>query len=71
LTLAEIREMSSQQLTAAVAELPGELFDERDAAWQATVRGHLVAALQAIPTDEEYAGLARVVADALARAEQL
>jgi ParB-like chromosome segregation protein Spo0J len=44
LTLACVRERSREQSDAATAELPDELFAERAADLQTTVRGHLLAA---------------------------
>jgi hypothetical protein len=49
LTLAHARDVAREQTGAATADLPGELFADREIAWQATVRGHLTAALTATP----------------------
>ncbi len=52
LTLPEVRDLGRQQRAQASAELPGELFSEREVPWQVTVRGHLIAALQALPSTQ-------------------
>lgn len=70
LTLAEIHEVARQQTGAATAALPSELFTDRESAWQATVRGHLTAALAAVP-DEQHAALKHAIADALGAVERL
>jgi ParB-like chromosome segregation protein Spo0J len=69
LTLAEVRNAAREQTSAVTAELPDGLFTEREIAWQATVRGHLTAALAAIPPGEQQAPLAGMIGEALARAE--
>lgn len=69
-TLADIREVARDQTSAATAELPDGLFEDHEVGWQTTVRGHLAAALVAIPRSEQHAPLANIVADALAKAEQ-
>lgn len=71
LTLAEVRDVAREQASAATDDLPNGLFADHDVGWQATVRGHLVAALSAIPGGEQHAQLKRVLTDALARAERL
>ena len=45
------RARSARQTGAATAALPDGLFTDRELAWQATVRGHLTAALAAVPSE--------------------
>jgi hypothetical protein len=71
LTLAHVREQSRQQTDAATAELPAELFAERAADWQTTVRGHLLAAAEASPDDTHLAHLREFIDQALAEIERL
>lgn len=71
LTLADIRDATRAQTSAATAALPHELFADHESAWQATLRGHLKAALGAIPPGEPDAPVVRAITDALTRAEQL
>jgi ParB-like chromosome segregation protein Spo0J len=71
LTLARIREQSRQQTGAATTELPEGLFVERAAEWQTTVRGHLLAAADAIPDEPNLAGLRGFLDQALAVIERL
>jgi hypothetical protein len=40
LTLSDVRQQSRRRAETATAELPDELFSERQAPWQTTVRGH-------------------------------
>jgi hypothetical protein len=44
-----VRELACGQTGRAVAELPDGIFSDGEVAWQATVGGHLAAALAAIP----------------------
>jgi ParB-like chromosome segregation protein Spo0J len=55
LSLPDVRELARQGAAAEAAELPHELFGERPVAWQATVRGHLLAAIDALPHEGEAA----------------
>jgi hypothetical protein len=66
LTIAEVRGVTRDRTAAATGELPGGLFAESEIAWQVTVRGHLTAALCAIPVDGGYDELQRATRDALA-----
>jgi ParB-like chromosome segregation protein Spo0J len=70
LTLADVRHIAREQTTAATTELPEGLFEQHEVAWQVTVRGHLTAALHAIPSGTEHEQLQRVIGDALAAAEK-
>ena len=56
LSLARVRDFAREKVSAATNELPGELFGERDVAWQTTVRGHLQAALTSVPEGEHAIG---------------
>jgi hypothetical protein len=71
LTLARVREQSRQHTRAAAAELPEGLFAERPTGWRTTVRGHLLAAVDAIPDEPTLAGLRRSLAAVLAEIERL
>jgi ParB-like chromosome segregation protein Spo0J len=71
LTLVHVREQSRQRAGAATAELPEGLFAERPTAWQTTVRGHLIAAVEAIPDEVDLAGLTGLVDEVLAEIERL
>ncbi len=71
LTLARVREQSRKQTGEATAELPDELFDQRAAPWQTTVRGHLLAAGEAIPDEPNLLALRESVDRALAETERL
>ena len=71
LTLGAVRDAARAQTSTVAADLPDGLFEDHDIAWQTTVRGHLVAALQAIPHGEQHAPLVNIVAEALAKAEQV
>ena len=70
LRLAEVREAAREQRSTATAELPERLFLDRELPWQVAVRGHLAAALAAIPPGEWDAPLRAAVAEALATADQ-
>ncbi len=52
ISLAEVRDLARGQTATATAQLPGSLFEERKVAWEATVLGHLAAALGAIPSGD-------------------
>ena len=56
----------------ARAVLPGELFTDREIAWKATARGHLVAALDAVPSEGGAALKCRIAEalDAVEKADQ-
>jgi hypothetical protein len=69
LTLSEVRDVAREQTSAATSELPGGVFEEQEVSWQVTVRGHLTAALRAMPGGEEHEALAQLVRDALAAGE--
>jgi hypothetical protein len=49
LTLGIVRELARGRTRQATIELPKALLSERDAPWRVTVRGHLQAALDAVP----------------------
>jgi putative intracellular protease/amidase len=68
-SLAAVREAAREQTAAATAELPGAVFEEREVAWPVTVRGHLTAALRAMPPDGGQAALQRRIGDALVSLE--
>jgi ParB family chromosome partitioning protein len=69
LGIADVRDVTRYRTAAATGELPGSLFAESEIAWQVTVRGHLTAALCAIPVHRGYDELARATRDALAQLE--
>jgi ParB-like chromosome segregation protein Spo0J len=66
MTVASVREVARQRATVASSELPADLFEEDDVGWQVTVRGHLNAALCAIPGNGQGDALERAIGDALA-----
>jgi hypothetical protein len=70
LTLAEVRDPWRKRRNEANAELPGELFRDREVAWQATARGHIVAALEAAPPQQRDGSLTQLLERALAEVEQ-
>jgi len=70
LTLATVRAIARERATAAVGRLPAGLFDDRETPWQVTVRGHLKAALGAIPEPDRDGSLAATLADALTLIEE-
>ena len=70
LSLADVREVARDRTAGATGELPGGLFIEPEIAWQVTVRGHLTAALCAIPVHGGYDELGRATRDALAQLER-
>jgi ParB-like chromosome segregation protein Spo0J len=65
LTAPAVREVTRTQTRVAVDALPGGLFGEQTTQWQATVVGHLTAALQAVPTAANDEELARTINKAL------
>ena len=67
LTLPDVSELARRRMDEAKAELPGGLFCDREVPWQAIVRGHIVAALEALPKAEQ--PLAGRLEAALARLE--
>ena len=71
LSLADVREVARDRTAGATGELPGGLFIEPEIAWQVTVRGHLTAALCAIPVQGGYDELGRATRDALAQLERV
>jgi len=70
LTLADVREAARTQTSAATAALPDELFTDNEIAWEATVRGHLTAALAAVPA-EGPAAVRNAITELLAAVEKL
>jgi hypothetical protein len=70
LTLAAVRDIARVQPQASGEELPDVLFAGRGAAWQTTVRGHLEAAIQALPAATQDSPLARALAEAVAQCER-
>jgi hypothetical protein len=60
-----LRDVARVRTAAANSELPSGLFEEREGAWQVTVRGHLAAALCVIP-DGAYDVLQRAIGGAAA-----
>ena len=71
LTLAAVRDAARGHAQASGEELPDALFADRAAAWQTTVRGHLEAAIQALPTAEQHSPLAHALAEAVSRCERV
>jgi len=71
LSVADVRDVARNRTAAATGELPGGLFAEAEVAWQVTVRGHLTAALCAIPVEGGYDELGRATRDALAQLERV
>jgi ParB-like chromosome segregation protein Spo0J len=70
LSAADVRDVARNHTAAAADELPGGLFVEPVAVWQVTVRGHLTAALCAIPADAGYDELQRATHAALDELER-
>jgi ParB-like chromosome segregation protein Spo0J len=70
LTLAEVRDAARAQAQDSGEQLPEVLFADRAAAWQTTVRGHLKAAVQALPTAAKDSPLAHALAEAAAECER-
>jgi ParB-like chromosome segregation protein Spo0J len=71
LSIADVRDVTRDRTAAATGELPGGLFAEPEIAWQVTVRGHLTAALCAIPVEGGHDELGRATRDALAQLERV
>lgn len=71
LTGANVRDVTRERTAAVTSELPDGLFEEPEVAWEVTVRGHLAAALGAIPVDEGYGALQRAIGDAVVVLESL
>jgi ParB-like chromosome segregation protein Spo0J len=71
LSAADVRDVARGRTAAATGELPGGLFGESEIAWQVTVRGHLTAALRAIPVEGGHDELERATCDALAQLERV
>lgn len=69
LSAADVRDVARGRNAAATGELPGGLFAESEVVWQVTVRGHLIAALSAIPSDSGHHELQRATRAALAELE--
>jgi hypothetical protein len=58
LTLPSVRHVARERSIEAKAELPDELFCNRELPWQAIVCGHIAAALSALPDDNRPGQLA-------------
>jgi ParB-like chromosome segregation protein Spo0J len=71
LTLAVVRDVMREQTRTHASELPDGLFAEQEAPWQVTLRGHLTAALAAIPPGDQHAPAARKLTELLASADEL
>ena len=69
-TLAAVREIARARTSEAALTLPDELFAEPTTSWQLNVRGHLQAALEAIPADQRDSPLAEAITAALKAAER-
>ena len=61
----DVRDVARERSAEAKAELPGELFCDRELPWQAIVRGHIIAALAALPDDSQRGQLAALLERAL------
>jgi hypothetical protein len=70
LTLAAVRAAARGQAQASGEQLPEVLFADRAAAWPTTVRGHLKAAVQALPIAAQDSALAHALAEAVAQCER-
>jgi ParB-like chromosome segregation protein Spo0J len=70
LTLADARDAVRRETGAATGALPDGLFTDREIAWQTTVRGHMTAALAAVPA-EGYAAVKDAITELLAAVEKL
>jgi hypothetical protein len=53
LTLSDVTEVARRRSDEVKAYLPGELFSDREVPWQGIVRGHIIAALEALPKTEQ------------------
>jgi ParB-like chromosome segregation protein Spo0J len=69
-TLAAVKEIARERTRQAAVALDAGLFSDRSPSWRATVRGHLRAALDALPAAETDGDLAGLIGDALAHAER-
>jgi ParB-like chromosome segregation protein Spo0J len=69
ITLPTVKAASRPRTAKVASELDGELFAERQTPWLATVRGHMRAALDAIPAAQQQGELADAIASAIERAE--
>ncbi|MGN6170479.1 MAG: ParB/RepB/Spo0J family partition protein [Solirubrobacteraceae bacterium] len=70
LTLASVRHVARERSVEARAELPDELFADRELPWKAIVCGHIITALSALPDDNCPGQLAALLKRALAEAER-
>jgi hypothetical protein len=71
ITLANVRAIAREQASTASHSLPDELFADHATAWQTTVRGHLVAAIAAVPPGDEREPLLRALTAARDQAERV
>jgi ParB-like chromosome segregation protein Spo0J len=71
LSVADVRDAARGRSAEATGELPGVLFVESEVVWQVTVRGHLTAALSAIPLDGSYDEVQRATRGALDELERV
>jgi ParB-like chromosome segregation protein Spo0J len=71
LSAGDVRDVARGRTAAATGELPGGLFAESEVVWPVTVRGHLVAALSAIPLDGGYDELQQAARAALDELERV
>ena len=69
LTLGDVREIARQRTSQALAALPAGIFAEREAPWRLTVRGHLQAALDAIPASDADGQLTAAITAAIAHTD--
>jgi ParB-like chromosome segregation protein Spo0J len=63
-TLGAVRDLARARTSEASLELPGGLFTESTTPWRLTMRGHLQAALDAIPAEEQHGRIAEAIAAA-------
>ena len=70
LALPSVRHAVRKRSVEAKAELPDELFADREIPWQTTVRGHITAALSALPDDKCPGQLAALLKRAVAQTER-
>jgi ParB-like chromosome segregation protein Spo0J len=71
LSVADVRAVARGRTAAATGELPAGLFVESEVVWQVTVRGHLTAAIRAIPAEAGYDELRRATRAALDELERV
>jgi ParB-like chromosome segregation protein Spo0J len=71
ITLASVRAMACERASTASHSLPDELFADHATAWQTTVRGHLAAAIAAVPLADEREPLLRALTAARDQAERV